>query len=269
MNEELSIGIWPVRVEGEALAQRLQEQLGGTIYRPWLQAGLPQKSQFAAAYAASRHRQWIVLAATGIALRFLNGMIRDKHSDPAVVLLDEGGRFAVSLLGGHEGGANRLTYRVANAVGAVPVVTTATEALKPFVIGIGCRKGVPVERIEAAVLTALQGRSLNQVREIATIDLKADEPGLLAFSAAHNIPLRIIARDTVAARAWIGKPSEWVQQNIGLDGVCEPCALIACGRGKLVVPKTTLEGVAVAIVQDLPDEPADDRSGADAGGTQA
>jgi cobalt-precorrin 5A hydrolase len=37
---------------------------------------------------------------------------------------------------------------------------------------------------------------------------------------------------------------------VGLDGVCEPCALIACGRGRLVVPKTTLDGVAIAVVED-------------------
>jgi cobalt-precorrin 5A hydrolase len=251
MNDEQILGIWPVRVEAEALALRLQEQLGGTLYRSWLQVELPQKKQFAAAFGAGHHRQWVMLGASGIALRFLSGLIKDKHTDPAVVLLDEAGRFAVSLLAGHEGGANRLAYRVANAAGAVPVVTTASEALKPLVLGIGCRKGVPVAGIEAAVLLALNGRSLKHVREIVTIDLKAAEPGLLAFCTAHDIPLRILSRETVAARAWVGKPSEWVQQNIGLDGVCEPCALIACSRGKLIVPKIALDGVAVAVVQDL------------------
>ena len=42
----------------------------------------------------------------------------------------------------------------------------------------------------------------------------------------------------------------WVQKNVGLDGVCEPCALIACARGKLIVPKMALDGVAVAVVED-------------------
>lgn len=251
MNEDQILGIWPVRIEGEALALHLQEELGGTLYRPWLQAELPQKSQFAAAYGIGRHRQWIVLGASGIALRFLTGLIKDKYTDPAVVLMDEAGRFAVSLLAGHEGGANQLTYKAANCVGAVPVVTTATEALKPFVVGIGCRKGVPVERIEAAVLLALNGRSLQQIREIATVDLKAEEPGLQAFCAAHDIPLRVFSHATLAARAWCGKPSEWVRENVDLDGVCEPCALVACARGQLVVPKTALDGVAVAVAQDL------------------
>lgn len=251
MSDDQTLAIWPVRIEGEALALHLQKKLGGTLYRPWLQAEIPQKSQFAAAYRVERHRQWIVLGASGIALRFLTGLIKDKYTDPAVVLMDEAGRFAVSLLAGHEGGANQLAYKVANTVGAVPVVTTATEALKPFVLGIGCRKGVPVERIEAAVLLALNGRSLQQIREIATVDLKAEEPGLQAFCAAHDIPLKVFSHATLAARAWCGKPSEWVRQNINLDGVCEPCALVACSRGELIVPKTTLDGVAVAIAQDL------------------
>lgn len=257
----ISLGIWLVRAEGEALALALQARLGGEIYRPWLNSDVAQKQQFAAAYR--QHAQWLMLAASGIAVRFLDGLATDKHSDPALVVLDEAGRFAVSLLAGHEGGANRLAYRVANAVGAVPVVTTATEALKPLVVGIGCRKGVSAEQIEAAVnkaLTQAQTQALGQalgqrrisdIREIATIDLKAEEPGLLDFCERHDLPLRVIATATVAARPWVTQPSAWVQQNVGVDGVCEPCALIASGRGSLLVPKTTLDGVAVAVVQDL------------------
>jgi cobalt-precorrin 5A hydrolase len=250
-------GIWLVRPESESLALALQEQLGGVIYRPWLydiKGGQPdaptatQKQQFAAAYR--QYSRWIMIAATGIAVRFLEGLVQDKHSDPAVVVLDEAGRYAVSLLAGHEGGANRLAYRVANAIGAVPVITTATEALKTLVVGIGCRKGVAAEQITAAVSLALGKRPLNEVREIVTIDLKANEPGLVEFCGQHDLPLRILASVTVAERPWVTQPSSWVQQNIGLPGVCEPCALIAANRGKLIVPKMTLDGVAVAVVED-------------------
>lgn len=241
-------GIWLVRQESEALALALQERLGGVLYRPWLDTATPQKQQFAAAYR--QQPQWVMIAASGIAVRFLDGLAQDKHSDPAVVVLDEAGRFAVSLLAGHEGGANRLAYRVANAIGAVPVITTATEALKPLVVGIGCRKGVAAEQIAAAVHQALGKRQLNEVRELATIDLKANEPGLLEFCRQHDLPLRVLANATVAARPWVTKASDWVQQNVGLPGVCEPCALIASSRGRLIVPKTALNGVAVAVVED-------------------
>ncbi len=258
------LGLWPVRVEAAPLAMYLQDRLGGQsgqlrqscqLYQPWLnsEAGTAQsqRQQFALAYR--RHRQWIMIGATGIAVRFLDGLPQDKHSDPAVVVVDEAARFAISLLAGHEGGANSLAYRVAQVTGAQPVVTTATEAVKPLVLGIGCRKLASVEQIGAAVAQALQqcpGATLAQVREVATIDLKAEEPGLLAFCATHGLPLRVIAREQIAQRAWVGKPSEWVRQNIGVDGVCEPAALIASPRGRLLLGKTALDGVTVAIVDD-------------------
>lgn len=245
------IGIWLVRAEGEALATVLQARLAGRVYRPWLRADIAQKTQFAASFLL--HRQWIMVSASGIAVRFLDGLPADKHTDPALVVLDEAGRFAVPLLSGHEGGGNALAYRVANAIGAAPVVTTATEALKPLTVGVGCRKGVSAERIEAAVMQALRTGGdfgIDSIREVATVDLKANEPGLLAFCRRHGLPLRVLARQTLAARIWVGKPSEWVRQNVGLDGVCEPCALVASPRGQLLVPKMSLDGVAVAVVTD-------------------
>jgi cobalt-precorrin 5A hydrolase len=242
-------GVWPVRVEAERIAATLAQRLGGDLFRPW-ERREAQKSQFQALFR--QRAQWVLVMATGIATRFVDGQLQDKHQDPAVVVVDEAGRYAVALVGGHEGGANALTYRVANAVGAVPVVTTATEAAKVLVVGIGCRKGVSEEQIERAILHALEHGSgaISAVREIATVDLKAAEPGLLAFTQRHAIPLRIIAKQQIEARAWVGRPSEWVRQAVGLDGVCEPCALIASPRGRLAVPKTTLDGVAVAIVED-------------------
>lgn len=292
MTEEL--GIWPVRVEAERLGEVLAQRLGGELYRPWLDVGPPSgevagaqeaRGQKAEAAESQKTRfreefgsrsQWVLIMATGIAARFVDGLLRDKHQDPAVVVLDEAGRYAVALVGGHEGGANALAYRVANAVCAIPVVTTATEATKSLVVGIGCRKGVSEEQIERAVLHALtQGGAesqrrladggdeaagpvgvssprweLSAIRELATVDLKAQEPGLLAFARHREIPLRIIAKHQIDGRSWVSQPSDWVRQSVGLDGVCEPCALIASPRGRLVVPKTALDGVAVAIVAD-------------------
>ncbi|KAF1048852.1 MAG: Cobalt-precorrin-5A hydrolase [Herbaspirillum frisingense] len=256
---EAELGIWPVRAEAELLALHLQARLGGTLYRPWLTAAAAdtdgaaptQRQQFALVYR--RHRQWIMIGATGIAVRFLDGLPQDKHSDPAVVVLDEAARFAVSLLAGHEGGANRLAYRAAQATGAQPVVSTATEAIKPLVLGIGCRRHATAEQISLAVaqaLALLEGAALAQVREVATIDIKADEPGLLAFCATHDLPLRVISTQQIAQRAWVGKPSDWVRQNVGVEGVCEPAALIASPRGRLALGKTALDGVTVAVVDD-------------------
>lgn len=245
-----ALGVWPVRVEAERLAERVAQSLEGELIRPWLRPE-PQKDLFKARFAERSH--WVLVMATGIAARFIDGQLHDKHTDPAVVVLDEAGRYAIALVGGHEGGANVLAYRVANAVGATPVVTTATEANKSLVVGIGCRKGVSEEQVEKAVrraLTELGDPDFVRVRELATVDLKANEPALIAFSQRHGIPLRVIAKHQIESRPWVSQPSEWVRQSVGLDGVCEPCALIASVRGRLAVPKTTLDGVAVAIVAD-------------------
>ena len=125
----VELGIWPVRIEAEKLGEVLAQRLGGVLYRPW-QSDESQKGQFRKQFA--RQSQWVLVMAAGIATRFVDGLLSDKHQDPAVVVVDEAGRHAIALVGGHEGGANALAYRVANAVGAIPVVTTATEATKPL-----------------------------------------------------------------------------------------------------------------------------------------
>ncbi|EYB69001.1 cobalamin biosynthesis protein CbiG [Deinococcus phoenicis] len=242
-----SLAVWPVRRESEGLAARLADELGAALHRPWQEAGR-QMDAFRAAFHTAR--AWVFIGAAGIATRFVSGLPHSKLTDPAVVVLDDAARFAVALLGGHEGGANALAYRVARLTGAVPVVTTATEAVKPLTLGIGCRRGVSEEQIAAAVAHTLGERSLTDVREVATVDLKADEAGLLAFCERHGLPLRIFAAADLEARPFVTRHSEWVQQSVGLSGVCEPCALLASPRGRLTVPKTALNGVTVAVVED-------------------
>ncbi len=71
---------------------------------------------------------FVLFLATGAAVRIVAPLLSDKETDPAVVCVDEAGRFAVALCGGHAGGANALARTVAAALGATPVVTTATDA---------------------------------------------------------------------------------------------------------------------------------------------
>lgn len=69
----------------------------------------------------------IFIGAAGIAVRLIAPYLKDKLTDPAVVVVDEAGRFAISLLSGHVGGANRLAEWTAEILNAVPVVTTASD----------------------------------------------------------------------------------------------------------------------------------------------
>ena len=135
-------------------------------------------------------RGLVYAAPCGVVVRAIAPLIKSKYEDPAVVVLDAGGRWAVSLLSGHEGGANDLAIRVANLTGAEPVVTTTTEALKSVIVGIGCRRGTPAERIVETVREALAeaGIALEEVRLLASADVKADEAGLLEAAETLGIP---------------------------------------------------------------------------------
>jgi cobalt-precorrin 5A hydrolase len=242
------LGIWLVRPAAQAIGQRLSFAFEGTVYKPWEGEFDSQKHEFAKIYRT--HSSWILVMATGIAVRFLAGLTTDKRTDPGVVVVDEGGHYVISLLGGHEGGANRLSFQVANLLGAVPVVTTATETMKPLILGIGCRKGSTAEEIESAVRSVLGKRDLSEVRELATIDLKAHEAGLLEFCSRYSLPLRWFGKEQIAQRPWVTSPSDFVRSVTGADGICEPCALMVSPRGRLIVPKTAVNGVTVAVVED-------------------
>jgi len=69
----------------------------------------------------------IFIMATGIVVRVIAPYIQDKRFDPAIVVLDEQGQHAISLLSGHIGGANELAELIGQEIGAKPVITTATD----------------------------------------------------------------------------------------------------------------------------------------------
>ncbi|HCV85301.1 MAG TPA: cobalamin biosynthesis protein CbiG [Deltaproteobacteria bacterium] len=201
-----------------------------------------------------KYRAWIFIGTTGIAVRYLQGLLEDKHTDPGVVLVDEAGRQAISLVGGHEGGANELSVRVANLLGAQPILTTATESLRPLILGIGCRRDVTLTQIDTAVMNVLNTYkiSLEDLRMVATVDVKLQESGLLAWCRQQQLPLQGISLSLLQHRPWVTQSSDWVQETLGVAGVCEPCALLASHAGKLLVPKTAHNGVTVAVVHDPP-----------------
>lgn len=71
----------------------------------------------------------ICVMATGIVVRAIAPLLKDKFTDPCIVVVDESAKFSVSLLSGHIGGGNQLTETVANHLGCTPVITTASDNL--------------------------------------------------------------------------------------------------------------------------------------------
>ena len=266
----------------------------------------------------------IFIGACGIAVRAIAPHVQDKFTDPAVVVMDEGGRFVIPLLSGHVGGANALAAALAEVTGGQAVISTATDVtgrfavdvwareqglaitdrqlakavsaaileneavgfasdfdhacppgLRPgraelgvwvtcrsgggpfprtlrlvprrLVLGIGCRRGIAKEAVAAAVDAALEMAGLDPLAAavVATISLKAEEPGLLEFCREQGFPLQVYSAEELAAVPGAFTASSFVRSVTGVDNVCERAA--AARGGTLLLDKQALEDVTVAI----------------------
>ena len=277
----------------------------------------------------------IVIGATGIAVRMLDGLMRGKDNDPAVLVLDARGQFVIPLLSGHLGGANRLAKELALALGAQAIITTATDiqgvfavdewavandcavietgnikiisaALlrgetvgfcsdfpvvgdippglaqisqdtgnfgagvclsldtcgNPFaqtlhivprvaILGAGCRKNTSPERFESFVLETLASRSVSvkALKVLASIDIKSEEPCMLAFAAKYGLDFRVFSATALQGIPGTFAFSPFVQAQTGVGNVCERAAMAALAgeAGQLVLPKTTGQGISLAL----------------------
>ncbi|CAG9220896.1 Cobalamin synthesis G C-terminus [Paraburkholderia sabiae] len=117
-----------------------------------------------------------------------------------------------------------------------------------LIAGIGCRRGVSAEQIEAVVREALgDALPFAALRAVASIETKADEAGLVEFCTRHALPLHTFTREQIAALDVPINASSAAQEHLGVDGVCEPCARLAANGGELLVTKLARDGVTVAI----------------------
>ncbi|MCI9575400.1 MAG: cobalt-precorrin 5A hydrolase [Clostridiales bacterium] len=283
-------------------------------------------------------RQWfckeksdgmIFIGACGIAVRAVAPYLQGKIRDPAVVVVDEHGQFAISLLSGHIGNANHLTQLVARQIGSTPVISTATDCNHLFAVdswaarlgwslsdmtlakkvsaqllegesigfasdipekteslptgftrksdeklgvyitirsncsifsetlriipnlvslGIGCRKGASQETIEAMVLSVLDEQEIDirSIKNINSIILKQEEPGLLAFAKSHGWPIQFFSPEELANAKGTFSTSSFVQETVGIDNVCERAAVLGSQGGALLIRKQVGHGVTVA-----------------------
>ncbi len=336
---------------GTALGDRLAAALGGTLYAPERFAGgaaSPYEGRVADLVGKLwvRHDRLVLLMPVGVAVRTIAPLLTDKRTDPGIVVLDEAGCYAVSIAGGHLGGANALAREVARLVGGEAVITTASDvrglptldllgskwgwtvanpealtgaaaalvngervaafqeagsrawlshpeaaaldyvariedlgdptiaaalvvthrrgaALPPEVrdkaatviyhppclsVGLGCARGVSEEEIAGAVAWVLadNGLALAAVRDLASIDVKRDEAGLLAYATTLGRPLRFFDAPELNSVP-VRHPSRAALAVVGAHGVAEPAALLAGGTRTLLVEKVVHGRVTVAV----------------------
>jgi cobalamin biosynthesis protein CbiG len=131
LNERIVIALTR---RGAALAERIAQAIPVDIKVPqrFLEnpdepKGFAESVATVIAAAFPQYRALILIMATGVAVRSIAPLLHGRQEDPAVVVLDEESRFAISLLSGHLGGANELAIELAQRLGGTAVVTTASD----------------------------------------------------------------------------------------------------------------------------------------------
>ena len=321
---------------------------GGTDGKRVSASSSEEKSSACVSGAGGSDRQCdaiIFVGATGIAVRAIAPFICGKAVDPAVLVIDEAGRYVISLLSGHLGGANALARTAASLIEAEPIITTATDAESAFAVdtfakengflltdlrkakevsakvlrgeklriysdipmerlvqrparheaelvsaqdidradivisyrthilkpaekssqaiglrliakrvhvGLGARKGVTQAEVAAAVATCLEDAGIDPraVVALASIDLKKQEAGILAYSYESGVPFVTYTAEELRTVEGAFAGSSFVQSVTGVANVCERAAAYAAGRSghaEVLVHKTIHGNVTTAV----------------------
>lgn len=257
----MSLALIALTEEGLRVAERLRPVLGenAELFLPAaLQRLCPRARPFSHGVRSlvekifNEYDALVFIMALGIAVRAIAPHIRDKFSDPAVVVVDDVGRFTISVLSGHEGGANDLALKVANILHGEAVITTGSEAKKDIIVGIGCKADISSDAVREAIIASLHTCNipLERVRLVATIEERAQLEPLREGVRRLGLPVKVISKEEVSTCGKEFDRSEFVMEKIGIWGVCEPVALLAGRKTKLILKKQKYPGVTVAIAQE-------------------
>jgi cobalt-precorrin 5A hydrolase len=180
----------------------------------------------------------VFVGALGIAVRAIAPHLSHKSSDPAVICVDEMGKYSISVLSGHIGGGNELTEMIAGAIGAQSVLTTATDLRGVFAVDVWANKmGLYIENYE-------------MVKEVSSALLNGDAVGMFIDGKwSGEIPNGLIAADTDGNESIdIYDRNEGYREEVRNDslrtGICVSCRLIKpFERALLLRPKVIVVGI--------------------------
>lgn len=199
----MRIAILSVTAGGLVLAEEISARTGGEVFAKG--KDFSRLADFVAEIFG-KFDALVFICATGIAVRVIAAHVVSKLSDPAVIVVDERGRNVISLLSGHVGGGNDLALKIASAIGANPVITTATDVEgKVAVDALAGKLGLTPEPKDA-------------IKAINSAVLR-DEP---VYVVAGGVRLNLVPQKLVAG---IGCKRGTTAEAIGA-AVAEACAEI-------------------------------------------
>ncbi|MDZ7833932.1 MAG: cobalamin biosynthesis protein [Desulfobacterales bacterium] len=243
MVHNASKAVWAVTPSGARLAEAIAGQIEGAVIYAGRAVDPPPAGAFGFARLADavgeafhQYEAHIFVMATGIAVRMIAPLLGSKTSDPAVVAVDDAGRFAVSLLSGHAGGANALAETVAGCIGAVPVISTATDnAGVPAIDRIAGQYDLEMENpaaVKAVSMAFLSGRSVrrhdpyhildDRLREWTDLDNDAgfgNGPGVFVDHLICDLPDEVLVLRPKSLMVGVGCNSGTASQEV-IDAVC-------------------------------------------------
>ncbi|MGD9808956.1 MAG: cobalt-precorrin 5A hydrolase [Deferribacterales bacterium] len=241
-----------VTEKGLALAKSVNAEIPSDLYYPEKLGGNYASVADCFIELFNNYKNIVAIMAQGIVTRMIAPHIKSKYTDPAIVTCDEVGRFAISTLSGHEGGANVLAHMVASITGADPVITTATEANRTCILGIGCRKDTPKDEIIEAVRNgcADAGITLEDIRLMASAWVKKNEQGILEASKELGLYLRFLPERYYKNENYNFTPQEAPMKHFGIPAVAEPSAILAGVNPRLILQRQTYGNVTIAIAKE-------------------
>lgn len=157
-----------------------------------------------------------------------------------------------SLVGSNCQAGLIITDRILGGEGQTLPCGTVVYRPKSLVIGIGCNRGTECSEIERAVTRVFQehGLSLNSIRNIATIDLKRDEAGLLEFGGKYGLLVEYYDKGSLSKATFPSSSSAVVGKHTGTSAVCEPAAVLSSGGGSVIVPKVQYDrAITIAVAR--------------------